>query len=149
MHGAFWTEGHVSKSALEDFGGFRKVPSQNTLGVRDLMTPWSKLKLGFYIVILILYGCIYRHFTKSVYQKLMPFCYRKYVNRLKLNRAVSAKVFILLLRANVVLFSLPCGRLTNLSSYNLSTLAEISYNLYDALFLSYCHRYRRWGSCRG
>ena len=25
---------HVSKSALEDFGGFRKVPSQNTYGVR-------------------------------------------------------------------------------------------------------------------
>ena len=31
MHGAFWRWGHVSKSALEDFfGGFGKVPSQNT-----------------------------------------------------------------------------------------------------------------------
>ena len=27
---AFWREGHVSKSALEDFAGFRKVSSQNT-----------------------------------------------------------------------------------------------------------------------
>ena len=34
-NGAFWRRGlNVSKSALEDFGGFRKAPSQNTQGVR-------------------------------------------------------------------------------------------------------------------
>ena len=30
MHGAFWRKGHISKSALMDCGGFRKVPGQNT-----------------------------------------------------------------------------------------------------------------------
>ena len=34
----FEDKGHVSKGALDDFGGFRKVPSQNIKVVRVIHT---------------------------------------------------------------------------------------------------------------
>ena len=48
MHGAFLRYRHVSKSALEDFGGFKKVPIQNTWGLG------YNLFLVFFLIVLAL-----------------------------------------------------------------------------------------------